>query len=80
METTAEITTSTVPSRLREARAAAGLSRAKLGAAVGLDPSRIYQLEHGRGWPLPRNARALAEALGVPVGELFPADEWAARS
>jgi len=52
--------------RLRELRAAAGLTQAQLGEGCGLHEKSIAQLETGRREPTWATALALAAALGVP--------------
>jgi len=62
-----------VGSRLRSLRKKRGLSQPKLAEAAGVSVDTIYRIEKGRDQDprLPTYAR-LAEALGVPVGDLFP--------
>lgn len=62
----------TDPEKLTEAMKAAGLSGRKLGALVGLAPSRIAQLADGH-YPATKatQAVAIAAALDVDVKDLF---------
>jgi transcriptional regulator with XRE-family HTH domain len=61
--------------RLREARLRMGLPQDKLGVRIGLDEqtasARISRYESGIHEPPVKTARALAEALGVPLGYLY---------
>jgi putative transcriptional regulator len=59
-----------VPS-LRIARVAADLTQAELAELAGVTRQTIGALEAG-GSPRMNTAQALADALGVPVAELFP--------
>jgi transcriptional regulator with XRE-family HTH domain len=65
--------------RLREARLRMGLPQDKLGVRIGLDEqtasARISRYESGVHEPPVRTARALAEALGVPLGYLYCDDD-----
>jgi transcriptional regulator with XRE-family HTH domain len=58
--------------KLRKLREGAFLSRAELGAKVGLHPDHIGRLERGdwKGGTRIDNIRKLAEALGVDPAEL----------
>jgi transcriptional regulator with XRE-family HTH domain len=58
--------------RLKELREAAGLSQQALAVAAGLSTSVVSQVEQGqRQDPRISTVAALAEALGVEVGELL---------
>jgi transcriptional regulator with XRE-family HTH domain len=63
--------------RLREARAARGLSVRALGEAVGVSASMISQIETGKSRPSVSTLYAITTALEISVEELFasPAQE-----
>jgi ribosome-binding protein aMBF1 (putative translation factor) len=66
---------------LRTARLRAGLSAISLAGLSGTTEPRIYQLERRRFRPRNDEAHRLAQALGLPVNELFPdgvQPEWLA--
>jgi transcriptional regulator with XRE-family HTH domain len=69
--------------RLREARLRAGLPQDKLGVRIGLDEqtasARISRYESGIHEPPVRTARALADALEVPLGYLYCDDDRLAQ-
>lgn len=54
----------------RKARLSKGLSIPELAAAAGLARTTIDRIEAGEHAPQMRTARALADALGVPVERL----------
>jgi transcriptional regulator with XRE-family HTH domain len=57
--------------RVRELRAAAGLTQQQLAVAAGMTLSNVAQIERGKITdPRLSTLRALAAALGVPLGEL----------
>ncbi|MDP3416704.1 helix-turn-helix domain-containing protein [Falsiroseomonas sp.] len=58
-------------SRLRAQRLAAGLSLAGLAAATGLTKGYLSKVERGVGQPSIGTVFRIAEALGVPVGQLL---------
>ena len=62
-----------VGSRLRSLRMEKGLSQPRLAEAAGVSVDTIYRIEKGKDQDprLPTYAK-LADALGVPVGDLFP--------
>ena len=66
---------SPLPRRLAAARAACGISQAKLGELAGLDPSvasaRVNQYEQGRHEPKFQTVRLLASVLNVPTAFLY---------
>ncbi|MBD8524426.1 helix-turn-helix domain-containing protein [Pseudomarimonas arenosa] len=66
---------SPLPSRIREAREAIGLSQSRLGELAGLDPSvasaRINQYERAVHEPKFQMVVRMAEALGVPTAYLY---------
>ena len=45
----------------------------QLAAACGLSLQAVLNLEAGKNGPTLRSARAISEALGVPIDVLFPA-------
>lgn len=58
---------STYPVRLRIARALIGISRDQLAERAGLSSQIVSELERGRRHPFAREARALADALVLPI-------------
>ena len=65
--------------RLRALREAAGVTQAGLAERAGCALNTVAKLEQGRqepAWPL---ALAIADALGVAIGEFRVADGIAAR-
>lgn len=46
-----------------------------LAELTGVSPSHVTRVMNGERQPGPEFKRAAAEALGVPVEELFPAEE-----
>jgi transcriptional regulator with XRE-family HTH domain len=58
--------------KLRQLREAKGWSQEDLAAHSGVNVRAIQRLENGLGVPRPSTRRALAEALGVAVGDLYP--------
>jgi len=61
--------------RLREARAAAGLSQAALAAAVGVTRQTIGMIEAGRFNPSLALCVAICRALGKTLNDLFWEEE-----
>lgn len=61
----------TLGRRIRHHRRAKGLTLDQLGTAVGRAPSQLSLIENGRREPKLSLLQALADALGVPVGELL---------
>jgi len=62
---------STLGQRMRPSRAAAGLTLGELGDAVGVSASQLSLMENGRREPRLSLLSAVAERLGIPVGELL---------
>lgn len=62
-------TASTLATRLREKRDAAGVSREKLAAKAGVSLSTVLRIEQGSGAHL-SSLRKIAGALEVPLSEL----------
>lgn len=64
-----------IPIRLKQARKAAGISQARLGLRIGIDPStassRMNHYELGRHVPDYNTLKRMAEELGVPVAYFF---------
>jgi len=59
--------------QLKQLREARGLSRRALGMLARIDGNTISYLERGSsGWPRPRTAQALADALGISLATLLP--------
>ena len=65
------------PQTLRRVRLQQFLSQAELARRAGLHPLSVLRLEAGKTRPSTRTVRALAEALGVPPGDLATPDEVA---
>ena len=63
--------------RLRRMRLEHFLSQAELARRSGVHALTITRLESGRTAPSTRTVRALAEALGVPPGDLASPEEVA---
>lgn len=65
--------------RLRQARLRMGIAQDKLGVHIGLDEAvasaRMSRYESGMHEPPIKTARAIAEALGVPLGYLYCDDD-----
>lgn len=57
--------------KIREAREAAGWSQARLGEAIGLDATGVSKIETGRKLVRADEVQKIADALGVPVSQLF---------
>lgn len=57
--------------RLRELRAARGLSLRQLAKEIGASPSLLSQVENGKVTPSVDTLYVLARALGVPVASFF---------
>jgi transcriptional regulator with XRE-family HTH domain len=60
---------------MRKLRLSLGLSQRRLGVRADLSESQVSKIENGWLLPYPGQARRLARALGVPVEELFPAEQ-----
>lgn len=52
----------------------------ELGKLIGVQGQTIANIEKSKHKPRPKTARELAQALGVPIEELFPAEEDNAQS
>jgi transcriptional regulator with XRE-family HTH domain len=65
--------------RLREARAAAGISQEQLGILAGIDEfsasARMNQYERGKHSPNLQLMRKIAKVLGMPVAYFYANDE-----
>jgi transcriptional regulator with XRE-family HTH domain len=55
---------------IRRRRAELGMSQADLGAAAGVDARQIRRYEAGQSQPALSVAAAIADALGISLGEL----------
>ncbi len=53
--------------KLAEVRIRAGLSRAALATAAGVNRSNVWRIECGQSQPVPATLVALATALGVDI-------------
>lgn len=62
-------------SRLKTARADAGLFQYQLGGQVGINPSRLSRIENRHVEPTEKEKTVLAAALEVDVDALFGAEE-----
>jgi transcriptional regulator with XRE-family HTH domain len=58
--------------RVRELRERAGLTQAALADAAGIDRIAVSNIERGQRDVGVLRAAAIARALGVPPGDLFP--------
>ena len=71
--------TSIVGRRIKELRGQLGWSQEKIGVAIGIDESssraRISRYELGVHEPPVPTARAIADALGVPLAYLYCEDD-----
>jgi transcriptional regulator with XRE-family HTH domain len=56
---------------LRRAREAAGISQEEVALRAGLDVSNVSKYERGERDPSVTMVARLAEAVGVPLAELF---------
>lgn len=57
--------------RLVKLREGAGLTRHQLASEIGCSYSTVMAYELGNNVPRVRHLTAVADVLGVPVGELF---------
>ena len=60
-----------VSNRIRELRTDRKLTQAELAATLGVTRQTIIAIEQGRYSPSLEMAFQIAEALGVPLGEVF---------
>lgn len=60
-----------IAAHVRDHRSRAGLSLAEVAARAGIGKSTLHQLETGEANPSIETLWAVAEALGVPFGELI---------
>ncbi|MFD7308129.1 helix-turn-helix domain-containing protein [Promicromonospora sp. NPDC059942] len=70
----------TLGRRIRHLRTAQGLTLDALGEKVGSAPSLLSLVENGRREPRLGLLRSIAEALGVPMGELLSAEPPSRRA
>jgi transcriptional regulator with XRE-family HTH domain len=70
-------TVGSIGGRLRRLRKARGLSLRVLSDAADLSIGFVSQIERGLSTPSVRALSRLADALGVGIGELFPAEDGA---
>jgi transcriptional regulator with XRE-family HTH domain len=67
--------------RIKELRKAANLSQEELGKMAGVSRSQLSEIENEQKPANTLRLRAIANALGVPVEELFaPADDQGQRA
>jgi transcriptional regulator with XRE-family HTH domain len=71
---------SVVGSRLRELRVRAGLSQSELATVLGRQQGTVSSWEAGRRAPGLDDLVAIADALAIPVGELFAGAQRTAES
>lgn len=64
----------TLATRLGRLRREAGLTLADVAARLGVSKPTVWAWEKGKARPLPERIDAIAEALGVPPGELAEAN------
>ena len=57
--------------RLKYLRERQSLTQEMLAEEVGIQPRQINYLEHGKKWTRPETLEKLAQALKVPVKDLF---------
>lgn len=62
---------SDIGDRIKKARRSENLTQAQLGARCGMADSAIRRYESGRGNPTLDTIQRIANALGVPAGELL---------
>jgi DNA-binding XRE family transcriptional regulator len=62
-------------SRLKEHRDKLGLTQLQVARMAGLTERTIRLLERGESIPRLTTARALADALGVSVEDIFPTED-----
>ena len=60
---------------LKEVKAAKGVSGLKLSQMTGISPGAISNIENGKIIAYPGWKQRIAEALEVPVEEIFPESE-----
>lgn len=61
--------------KVRQLREERFLSMAELAEMAGISKNTLFRIETGGYSAIPRTVRKLAEALGVPPGELVTPDE-----
>lgn len=61
--------------RIRELREAKEMSQSELGRLIGVSTVTICLWERGRNNPQTSRLPALANALGVPINELFASEK-----
>jgi transcriptional regulator with XRE-family HTH domain len=59
------------PLRLRQLRKEKKLTQLQLSIAVGVVVNSVKRWEKGKRFPDPTEIQAIAQALGVPIRELF---------
>ncbi len=66
---------------IRRSREAAGWSLRQLEERTGIDNSLLARMEQGLIFkPAPDNLRRIAEALGIPLADLYALADWAVPS
>jgi transcriptional regulator with XRE-family HTH domain len=58
--------------RLQRLRKERGLTQGRIAARIGVSKPTVWAWEHGKARPLDSRIAALAQALGVPPGDLMP--------
>jgi transcriptional regulator with XRE-family HTH domain len=76
MSNTNELDPTTLGSRLRAARQAAGLSQAELERMSGIPKARLSRYENAHVEPSIRTLLRLSSALGTPAGQLVDPESW----
>jgi transcriptional regulator with XRE-family HTH domain len=61
--------------KVRQLREERFLSMAELAEQAGISKNTLFRIETGNYSAIPRTVRKLAQALGVPPGELVTPDE-----
>lgn len=61
---------------IKEARERAGLTQDELGKKIGVTGVAVMRYEKGQRQPRIEQLRAIAAALGVPIAQLLPPDNY----
>lgn len=59
------------PVRLKQLRKERKMTQLKLSIIMGVHVNSVKRWEAGKRWPGPGDIQALAQALGVPIRDLF---------
>jgi transcriptional regulator with XRE-family HTH domain len=60
--------------RVEHWRRTRGMTQGELGKAAGMTHAQISAIENGKRQPYPRNAKKLADALGVDIADILGGD------